>query len=256
MRQLERSTIETWLAGILGLLAASVPMTWWFELILLMISAGLVTDIGLHAPGLTKSWHKMGVILGGIGVLAALGGPSALQRYAADNPGAPKPVIDSKSARIIVDGIGLGQWLGKRFQYLNVQITNKGPSFSTVPVNTGTLVFSEKVLTAQQEDSYMAPLVGNLFTSPQPCNKSQMQVGQTVFHTMPWNIQPDVIDKLRRRKGYVYVFHVMSWCDASVGKDQRRVNEYCAALQDLSTTMYCHGHNEIYAIGLLPSAPQ
>ena len=82
-RQLERSTIETWFAAILGIAAAVIPMTWQWELGFVAVMWLLFCDIILHSGWGRRIWgpFRFGLCLISLAFLTWIAWPSIIQRY-------------------------------------------------------------------------------------------------------------------------------------------------------------------------------
>ena len=82
-RHLERSTIETWFAAILGIAAAVILMTWQWEFGFIVVMWGLICDLILHSGYGRRIWapFRISLCLISLVFLTWIAWPSIIQRY-------------------------------------------------------------------------------------------------------------------------------------------------------------------------------
>jgi len=95
LEQLDRSTVETWMLGALGILSALVKMTWGWELALFATMYAMVADLTIRSPWTIKLWWpaKLALAAAGLALLVAAAGDSITEKfYQAAPKGAPVPL--------------------------------------------------------------------------------------------------------------------------------------------------------------------
>lgn len=83
LRQLERSTVETWASVALGLGTQIIHMTWGWELVLFGVMYVLVADIAIRSSWTIRLWWpaKAALLVGALALLVAAAGDSITQKF-------------------------------------------------------------------------------------------------------------------------------------------------------------------------------
>src|ERR1700693_3445799 len=82
-RILKRSNLEAYVSIIIAIITVVFRMTWYFKILLLLVVAGLITDISFHAPFLVQCSRKINVMicLVCLSILFAIGWNQVIKEY-------------------------------------------------------------------------------------------------------------------------------------------------------------------------------
>ena len=196
-RKLERSTVETWLAIIVGIVAAAVPMSWYFEALLFTLAGAFFVDIVLHAHWSKGSprWRKAATIIIGFLILGVLGAPSMVSRYREaktrdDNLILSREALKTAVAqepRVLVTNVGLAQLSKTDEMRLNVNFANQGQSaVLDIKPHMG-IAATSAPLSRQQEDALFDQLENQ--THPSLASSDLMEPGEGRVSTLPAEIE-------------------------------------------------------------------
>jgi hypothetical protein len=265
-RRLERSTVEAWIATLIGVIASAVPMTWWLEALLLVIAALLIGDLALHSPWTANQprWQRHVSLALGLALIAAVGAPSTMARF-----------NEARHPKDIVTKADLAAAVRQPPRVIVTQITPLGPTskddlrFSVTYSNQGQAVISGPIPhfgvgtgKGPVDSAAVDKMFGGFDSMPaaSQANVDMVQPGEGRLSTFPsqldqhTGVTKSILKELQDNRGALYLLVDIRYRDvrdASLWKTQLcqywDFNVPREILPRIAPHM-CTGHNGVFKV--------